>query len=311
MRHGDPARGAYVLRDGAADAVVTLPGGESLVVATLQAGGVFGEMALVEQGTCTATVRATSRVEGWFIAHEDFRALVARSDAVAVRLQHAVTLIVAEKLAALNAQLLACPAPEDRPARDAPPGVDPLANSPRSREAPFDASKFLPHLPFFDRFTADEIEEVVKASNYVQLERGRGIFAAGTPTTAAFVVIRGAAEVLAIREGRERRVAVAGPGQLVGFLGLLRERPHTAYAFAREDSLLLEIPASAFRRIYFGDGRASTRLRAAAQRSLLASMGRTNRALTRLLSQAKLDHASEAERLESLAPVVTSPTAGS
>ena len=59
VRHGEPARGAYILRSGTVEAVVTLPGGESLTVATLGPGSVFGEMALIELGTCTATIRAT------------------------------------------------------------------------------------------------------------------------------------------------------------------------------------------------------------------------------------------------------------
>src|SRR5439155_8701604 len=54
VRHGDPSRGAYVLREGAAEATVTLPGGEKLSVASFGAGAVFGEMALIERGTCTA-----------------------------------------------------------------------------------------------------------------------------------------------------------------------------------------------------------------------------------------------------------------
>ena len=298
MRHGDAARGAFVLREGAADAVVTLPGGESLTVAQLGPGGVFGEMALIEQGTCTATVRATAPIEGWFVAMEDFRALVARSDAAAIRLQHAVTLILAEKMAALNAQLLACAAPEDRSARAAADGADPLAAVARSREAPFDIAAFLPRLPFFDRFAADEIDAVVRRAHFVAVPRGHGIFAAKAPAAAAFLLLRGAAEVLAIRDGRERRIAVAGPGQLIGFLGVLRERPHTSHAFAREGSLLLELPAPAFRELYFGPSRASARMRAAVQRSLLASMGRTNRALTRLLSQAKLHASRDSPTLE-------------
>src|SRR6187200_522204 len=127
VRHGDPARGAYVLRQGSVEANVTLPGGETLTVARLGAGGVFGEMSLVEQGTCTATVRATAPVDGWFVASEDFRALVSRRQPAATRLQHALTLTLAEKLAALNAQLRDCAAPEDRPARGASAGIDPLA----------------------------------------------------------------------------------------------------------------------------------------------------------------------------------------
>jgi CRP-like cAMP-binding protein len=299
VRHGDPARGAYVVRQGTVQAEVTLPGGEKLVVATLGPGSVFGEMALIELGTCTATVRATSSVDGWFISNEDFRALVAQRLPAAIRLQHAVTSILASKLSALNAQLFACTAPEDRPDRHEPRGIDPLAGVKRSRHTTFDAAAFLPRLPFFDHFTADEIDEVVAVSSFVEVARGGGIFSADAVATSAFMVVRGAAEIVHVHGDCERRVAVLGPGQLIGYLAVLSERPHASHAFARESALLMDIPSAAFRELYFGDRSVSTRLRAAVQKSLLAAMGRTNRALTRLLSQAKLDASSrEGKTLE-------------
>jgi len=110
------------------------------------------------------------------------------------------------------------------------------------------------------------------------------------------MVVRGALEIVHARAGLERRVAVLGPGQLVGHIAVLSERPHASHAVARESALLLDIPAADFRELYFGDRSVSTRLRAAVQKSLLASMARTNRALTRLLSQAKLDAATPTEK---------------
>lgn len=299
VRHGELARGAYVIREGAVEAQVTLPGGEKLVVARLGPGGAFGEMALIEMGTCTATIRATSAVDGWFVSNEDFRALVAQRIASAARLQHAVTMLLAGKLAALNAQLLACHAPEDRPARAIACGVDPLAGVARSRHTAFDASAFLPRLPFFEHFTADEIDEVAAAGAYVEVPRGAAVFAAECAATSAFVVVRGAVEIVHAQAGRERRLAVLGPGQLVGHLAVLSERPHASHAVARESALLLDIPAIAFRELYFGTRSVSTRLRAAVQRNLLGAMARTNRALTRLLSQARLEEATrEGKALE-------------
>ena len=56
-----------MLGRGAAEATVTLPGSETLTVARFGAGDVFGEMALCERGSCTATVAATADVEGWFV----------------------------------------------------------------------------------------------------------------------------------------------------------------------------------------------------------------------------------------------------
>src|ERR1700741_4004875 len=96
VRHGDASRGAYVLRDGAAEATVTLPGGEKLTVARFDAGGVFGEMALIERGTCTATVSATEKLDGWFIERDDFRSLVAQRVPAALGRHHALTIVIRE-----------------------------------------------------------------------------------------------------------------------------------------------------------------------------------------------------------------------
>ena len=290
VRHGDPASGAYVLRQGTAEAVVTLPGGESLTVATLGPGSIFGEMALIELGTCTATVRAASPVDGWFVAHEDFRALVSQCHPAAIRLQHAVTVVLAERIASLNARLLGCVAQEDRPAREVPKG-DPLAAAKRSPRAPFESAGFLQKLPVFQRFSAEEMDEVVSHAAWLDLPRGHGVFFSGNEAGAAFVVVRGAVEVVGIRGGRERRIALVGPGQLVGYLGVLRESAHGSFAFVREGAVLLEIPAAGFRELYFGGSRASARLRAAVQANLLGALARTNRARTRLINQAKLDAA--------------------
>lgn len=289
VRHGEPASGAYVIRKGTAEAVVTLPGGESLTVARLGDGAIFGEMALIELGTCTATVRATSSVDGWFVAHEDFRAFVSQCQPAAIRLQHAVTVILAARIAALNVQVLSNPAQGDRPARTPLPG-DPLEGVARLRRAAFDATGFLPRLPVFQRFSPEEIDELVSFAAYLDLPRGHGVFSAGNAAAAAFIVVRGAVEILGRTVGQcERRIALLGPGQLVGYLAVLREAVHSSDAYTREGSVLLEFPAASFRELYFGTSRASARLRNAVQVSLLGSMARTNRALARLISQAKLD----------------------
>jgi CRP-like cAMP-binding protein len=80
----------------------------------------------------------------------------------------------------------------------------------------------------------------------------------------------------------------------VGYLSVLRESRHSSSAFAREASVLLEFPAVAFREALLRHLARSSRLRHAVQASLLASMARTNRALTRLISQAKLAAAPQA-----------------
>jgi CRP-like cAMP-binding protein len=299
VRHGDPARGAYLLRSGAAEATVTLPGGETLCVAAFSAGDVFGEMSLVERGTCTATVKATEGLDGWFIERDDFRSLVAQRIAAALRVQHALTLALSDKLRALNAKVLEVPSPEDRPAASGE-RADPLAGVKRTKKAPFDARAFLPLLPVFEGFDATEIEEIIAVSSYLDLPRGHGVFALGQPSQACFIVARGAVEIRGRHAARERRLAVLGPGQLLGYMSALERSTHGSDATVRESALLVEIPRAAFESLYFGASPASTRLHRAIQRSLLLSLGQTNRHLSRLISLARLRGADkEGNHLES------------
>ena len=300
VRYGDASRGAYVVKSGSCEATVVLPGGEKLTVAKLEAGGVFGETALIERGTCTATVSASEKLEGWFIERDDFRSLVAQRAPAALRIQHALTLILSEKLRALNAKVLDVPAPEDKPMKSGTDHVfDPLARIERRKAASFDFKPFLAHLPVFEGFDATEIAEVLSLASVMELPRGQKIFGVGQPSTACFIVVRGAVKIRAHHEKRERRMAILGPGQLLGYMSAIERGKHGSDAIVREAALLLEIPSKEFENLYFGASAASTKLHRVIQRSLLSSLGQTNRHLTRLISLARLRGADrEGQELE-------------
>jgi CRP-like cAMP-binding protein len=310
VRHGEPARGAFVLRTGTAEAVVTLPGGDRLTVATLQAGSMFGETSLIERSTCMATVNAGDKVEGWFIERDDFRALVAQRAPAALRVQHAVTLVLSAKLRALNTRVLEVPAPEDKVSTRKVNDLDPLACIERVKQTSFDFRPFLPQLPLFESFDEAEVAEVLELSSLLELPRGHGVFAAGQPSEACFAVIRGAVEIRARHAARERRMAVLGPGQLLGYMSALERGVHGSDALVREHALLLEIPRAAFHALYHGTNPVSTKLHRVIQRSLLSSLAHTNRHLTRLISLARLRGADkEGDALESVyrSQILTEP----
>jgi CRP-like cAMP-binding protein len=289
VRQGESARGAFVLRSGRAQAEVALPGGGMLTVAEFGEGDVFGEMALVERGVCSATVTASTEVEASFIEREDFRALVASRDAAALHAQRAITTALAAKLRTLNDKVRRHPAAEDRPARE-----EPVVDLSKASAPSFEWRAFLPLLRFFEGFDRQQIDELVAIARAVELARGTWIFAAGQEATSSFLVVRGAVEVLS-RSGRlERRVAIAGPGELVGYLAALDGASHAAAARVREQATLLEFPAARLAALYGGRSSTSVRLQHAIHASLLRSLARTNNLLTRLISHARLSEASRA-----------------
>ena len=285
VRQGEPSRGAFLIRAGTVEAQVALPGGGMLTVAELGPGEMFGEMALIERGACSASVRAQGEVSAWFIERDDFRAMVASRDGAALAVQREITRVLAHKLRALNAKVRAHPAEEDRAPRGEPPARVDLAPA---RAPGFDWRAFLPLLRFFEGFAAHEIDELVSLGRALQLPRGAWLFAAGDTPASAFLLIRGAVEVLS-REGKlERRVALAGPGELVGYLAVLEGVPHTASARVRESAALLALPAESLRPLYEGSSGTSVRLQHAIHESLLRSLARTNGQLGRLIAAARL-----------------------
>jgi CRP-like cAMP-binding protein len=288
VRQGEASRGAFLIRTGSAAASVALPGGGRLTVARFGDGDMFGEMALIERGVVSATVVAESNVDAWFVGRDDFRALVASRERNALETQRAITRVLAERLRALNERVQAYAAAEDPPGGDPAPTSDPLAGVPRSRHASFDWRAFLPVLPFFEGFDADGMDEVAAAGRVLELPRRAWVFVAGRAAESCFLVLRGALEVFVDREGKSRRVAIAGPGELVGFMAVITGAARANNARVREACCLLEIPSAAFLEIYNGDSGTAVGLHHAIHRSLMKSLARTNTQLTRLISHARL-----------------------
>ena len=345
LRQGAPTRGAFFLRIGMAEAAVRLPGGESLVLARVGAGGVIGEMALLEHGICSATVTATEAIDGLFIGRDDFRVMIARRSPAALAVQRAVTLNLCAKLAALNAQILTHPAPEDAPytppsaavagtataaatsatsatsAASAAPVASaalaasavsaPPAPAAAAQSSGFEHRRFLPVLPLFRDWNEDEIDDFANRAAVLTLKRGEPLFYEGTAARACYITVRGAIDIAVPVRAQGgatpthlRRLAVLGPGQLIGHRSLIDGTPHAARARACEDCVLLALPRAQFLELLGSATPASLRLQSAVHGALLRSMAHTNVTLTRLVNLAKVDAANRAALEAALAEQV-------
>ncbi len=79
VRQGEPADAFYVLLSGRARVVKADPAGTEIVLATLKPGDSFGEAALAEGGTRSATVRCSTGVEALRLDRVDFLDLIAQN----------------------------------------------------------------------------------------------------------------------------------------------------------------------------------------------------------------------------------------
>lgn len=77
IRQGDPGRGLFVVLSGEVEVVQEGPGGAALPLATLRAGDLFGEMAIVRDAATTATVTAARPSTVLYLAREYVERIVA------------------------------------------------------------------------------------------------------------------------------------------------------------------------------------------------------------------------------------------
>jgi CRP-like cAMP-binding protein len=100
MRQGDPADAAYLIIEGHAEVVLEAPGG-SVIVATLGANEIVGEMGILGNAPRVATVRAKDRVTALRVSKEPFMRMVREFPSMAVSIMQEL----AQRLESTNNQL--------------------------------------------------------------------------------------------------------------------------------------------------------------------------------------------------------------
>ena len=284
MRQGQAADGVFIVESGTAEVMTALPGGGELTLASVNAGTVLGEMALLDAGVRSATVVARTPVDGYWIDRDGFRMLLAQRNPAVFTVQGHITLALCRRLRELNASIVAREPPTNDPrslsAREPPPI--------QRGNCRFDYHAFLPLLPVFRGLDGEDLEEMTAHAEVLDAPRGAVLVEQGAASVACYIVVRGAIEV-STQHGRGRhRIGILGPGRLCGHMGLIDGIPHTTTMAAREHATLLEITKPEFERLYNGCERINAKFRDAINRNLLEALAHTNNHLTRLISQARI-----------------------
>ena len=138
------------------------------------------------------------------------------------------------------------------------------------------APEYLRGLLCFREFRDHEqIAAVIGGAPLVEVPRGAVVVAADEIPAVLLVVVRGAVDVSVRRGGTAHRVRLAGPGRLVGHVGVLDNGPSPVVARTRERAVLIRIPAERAREMLREPSAAVRRFSAAlAEDAARAAAGR-------------------------------------
>jgi CRP/FNR family transcriptional regulator, cyclic AMP receptor protein len=277
-RQGDDAREMVFIVEGGVSASLDVPGDRVVEIGRAGPGEIVGEIALLDGGGHTMSVRVTETATVLALGRVDFAALLARQDPSAFRLKRRLASLLTARhrnqlrhLAASLGGEVAGP-----PAEDAARAFAELEYC-----GPPD-SKYVRRMATFHDFDSLALWGFLTSGSYARCPPGRTLLAEGAPSTACYLTINGAVEKVLVRGDRRIRVGLAGPGKAFGYESLIDGRPSPVTAITRERALLLVLPRDPFEQLFNGEDAVSRVFLDVIQRDLVAALRQALRPHARL-----------------------------
>ena len=129
-------------------------------------------------------------------------------------------------------------------------GLSPTAVADQVRQAldrylasaePIPAEGKVPHVPLFSAMSTPSLARLLHCLQRRDVAAGDLVITQGEEGTEAFVVVRGMLEAVRVRPDGETRLAVFGPGAILGEMALVSEAPRAASVRAVEGCRLLVV----------------------------------------------------------------------
>lgn len=275
---GSVSEGAYLIEEGALDLELALPGDDPVVIGRVASGDFLGEPALLCSARRNLSAVAVKRVRAQFIDRLDYQGLRHSFRTVSFKLMLEIARLTGRRLQEVNQATSAVAGNrQDDPFTDTPIWG---ASHPDAQEGcPFDPAPYLPLLPFFKEFTAQDVTDLLSLTSMWEVPRGGLLVRAGEKARCCWIVIRGAVEALSPDTGM--RVALFGPGDILGQFSPLLDLPATAHCRVREDAVVLEVGPKALDHLLRPASRASFKFVNGACLASMRGLQRANRVLAR------------------------------
>ena len=277
-RQGDDAREMLFIVDGGVSASLNVPGDRVVEIGRVGPGEVVGEIALLDGGGHTTSVRVTETATVLALGRVDFATLLAHQDPSAFRLKRRL----AAHLTALHRTQLRHLAASLGGEVAGPPAEDAARAFADLEYCGPPDSKYVRRMATFHDFDSLALWGFLTSGRYARCPPGRTLLAEGASSTACYLTINGAVEKVLVRGDRRIRVGLAGPGKAFGYESLIDGQPSPVTAITRERALLLVLPRDPFEQLFNGEDAVSRVFLDVIQRDLVATLRQTLRPHARL-----------------------------
>ncbi len=112
-----------------------------------------------------------------------------------------------------------------------------------------DDIRILARVELFEEFSQDHLRLLAFGAETLRIAAGRELYQEGRPADCAYVVVSGEVALTHPLNGKQVAVGSAGPGSMLGELGLISGASRLTGAVARTDTEVIRISRTLFRRI--------------------------------------------------------------
>jgi CRP-like cAMP-binding protein len=221
FRQGEPGDKMYIVQTGLVE-ISRDRDGKPLVLANLETGDFFGEMALVDNSPRSATARAASDCHLFELERESFVERVSKSPDIALH----VLRTLCGRLVDTNILFSGDESGEMEP--DTPQEKGQTVSGMEIQSVP---SIFEVSFP---------------ESEYAWFEEGEKIFSNGEPGDAMHYIVEGNVEISRDVDGEYTTLVILGPNSIFGEMALITDESRNADATAREQTCLVSIKKDEF-----------------------------------------------------------------
>ena len=275
---GDEARELMFVVEGALSASLQVPGNRTVEIGRAGPGDMVGEIAMLDGGGTTMTVRVTENATMLALGRVEFAGLLARQDPSAFQLRRRLASILTARHRN-QLQHLARSLGGEAPG---PPADDAARTFAELEYCGPPDSAYVRRMATFNDFDSLALWGFLTSGRYARCPPGRTLLAEGAPSTACYLTINGAVEKVLVRARRRIRVGLAGPGKAFGYESLIDGLPSPVTAVTRERTLLLVLPRSPFEHLFNGEDAGSRVFLDVLQRDLVSTLRQTLRPHARL-----------------------------
>lgn len=246
---GDQGDTMYIIQSGTVE-ISQDKNGKKVVLALLEKGDFFGEMALIDKHLRSATATAISRSRLLAFTRMSIMERIRQDPGVVL---HLLTTLC-HRITQTNHRLLTM-VQGDEVLRSFVESKGKILPEPAETDVGFGPSSVAetPSQSSADAQSADQqeipkhtVELNIDREYCITVENGRAIFHQGDPGNSMFVIVEGGVEISQGPEDDRNVIAQLGPDDFFGETAIITDQPRTAHAYASGTAFLYAIPKDNF-----------------------------------------------------------------